>query len=100
MAETASTASMSSPAPTGRRALQRAGIVAGGFATVLVGLALIPLPGPGTLVVFAGLTVLRKEFPSAGRAADRIKGAATTMISTVRRRSDAAGPSTDRAVAP
>lgn len=67
-----------------RRPLRRAGVAAGGVATVLVGVALIPLPGPGTLVVFAGLTVLRKEFPSAGRAADRIKGVATTAVSRVR----------------
>ncbi|OFW65859.1 MAG: hypothetical protein A2Z12_04855 [Actinobacteria bacterium RBG_16_68_21] len=65
--------------------MRRAGVAAGGVATVLVGLALIPLPGPGTLVVFAGLTVLRKEFPSAGRAADRIKGLVTSVVSRVRR---------------
>lgn len=78
-----------------RRALRRAGIAAGGATTVLVGIALIPLPGPGTVVVLAGLTVLRKEFPMAGRAADRIKGIATSAISRVRRTRRA-----KRAVAP
>jgi len=73
------------PTTTSRRALRRAGIAAGGTTTVLVGIALIPLPGPGTLVVLAGLTVLRKEFPVAGRAADRIKGLASSAVSRLRR---------------
>ncbi len=83
------------PTTPSRRALRRAGIAAGGATTVLVGIALIPLPGPGTLVVLAGLTVLRKEFPVAGRAADRIKGVATSAISRIRR-----SRRPERAVAP
>ena len=33
-----------------------------GFAIIVTGLALIPLPGPGWLIVFAGLAVLSTEF--------------------------------------
>lgn len=41
-----------------------------GVAIVAGGLALIPLPGPGWLIVFAGLAVLATEFAWAGRLLD------------------------------
>jgi hypothetical protein len=53
---------------------------------VLLGFALLPLPGPGTLVILGGLAVLRKEFPVAGKAADGIKGAARKAMSVTSRR--------------
>ncbi|HSM02958.1 MAG TPA: PGPGW domain-containing protein [Acidimicrobiia bacterium] len=70
---------------SGRGAFRRAGVAVAGGATVLVGVALIPLPGPGTLVVLGGLAVLRKEFPAAGRAADGIRSAARNTTRRVRR---------------
>lgn len=33
-----------------------------GFLVVVIGLILVPLPGPGWLVVFAGLAILSIEF--------------------------------------
>ena len=39
-----------------------------GFATVLLGLVLVPLPGPGWVVVFAGLSILSTRFTWARRA--------------------------------
>jgi len=41
------------------------GVVGGGI--VLLGLAFIPLPGPGWLIVFAGLAILATEFEAADR---------------------------------
>ncbi len=38
-----------------------------GFAIIIGGLALIPLPGPGWLIVFAGLALLATEFEWAER---------------------------------
>lgn len=38
-----------------------------GIAVVIVGLILIPLPGPGWLIVFLGLAILGTEFPAAHR---------------------------------
>jgi uncharacterized protein (TIGR02611 family) len=38
-----------------------------GFAIIVAGLALIPLPGPGWLIVFAGLALLSTEFTWAER---------------------------------
>lgn len=72
--------------PATRRSMRRATVAASGGATVLLGIALLPLPGPGTVVILAGLTVLRKEFPVAGKAADGIKSAATKAISVASRK--------------
>ncbi len=49
-----------------------------GTIVVLVGIALIPLPGPGWLIVFAGLAILATEFEWADRllqfARDKVLG--------------------------
>ena len=45
----------------------RVGVAVIGFAIIVTGLALIPLPGPGWLIVFAGLAVLSTEFAWAER---------------------------------
>lgn len=49
-----------------------------GAVIVIGGVALIPLPGPGWLIVFAGLAVLATEFAWAGRlldfARDKVRG--------------------------
>lgn len=45
-----------------------------GVLTVVVGLFLIPLPGPGWLIVFAGLALLATEFAWAGRLLDYARG--------------------------
>ena len=38
-----------------------------GLIVVIIGLLLVPLPGPGWLVVFLGLAILGLEFPAANR---------------------------------
>ncbi|MEV7807388.1 TIGR02611 family protein [Microbispora sp. NPDC088329] len=64
--------------PAGRLTLR---IVIGviGAALVIAGLIMVPFPGPGWLVVFAGLAVLATEFPWASRllefAKDKVKAA-------------------------
>ena len=47
--------------------IRRAAIVAGGFALLAVGLALLVLPGPGIPVLVAGLGLLSLEFEWARR---------------------------------
>ena len=47
--------------------LYRLGVALLGTLIVLIGLALIPLPGPGWLIVFAGLALLATEFAWASR---------------------------------
>jgi uncharacterized protein (TIGR02611 family) len=54
-------------ADTHANRVYRAAVGAVGTFVVLLGLALVPLPGPGWLVVFLGLAVLGTEFSSAQR---------------------------------
>lgn len=76
----------SNPDLATKRTGRRATVAVSGGATVLLGIALLPLPGPGTVVILAGLAVLRREFPVAGRAADGIKSAATKAASMANRK--------------
>lgn len=48
----------------------RIGVGVLGGAIVIVGLALVPLPGPGWLIVFLGLGILATEFAWAERLLD------------------------------
>lgn len=45
-----------------------------GGLVVLVGLVMIPYPGPGWLVVFAGLAILATEFEFAAKVLEYAKG--------------------------
>ena len=54
-----------------RSKVVRAAVVLAGFVVVLVGIALIPLPGPGLLVTAGGLTLLALEFVWAERVLER-----------------------------
>jgi len=53
----------------GRRVL----ITAVGGTVLAAGIVLMPLPGPGTLIVAGGLSILSREYPAAGRVLDRVK---------------------------
>jgi len=44
-----------------------------GFALIVAGIILLPLPGPGWLIIFAGLAVLATEYVWARRALDETK---------------------------
>jgi uncharacterized protein (TIGR02611 family) len=57
-----------------RHILVRVGIVVVGTLVLLVGLALLALPGPGLVVVALGLGLLATEIPFAARLLERIKG--------------------------
>lgn len=59
------------------------GIVGG--LVVLIGLVLVPYPGPGWLIVFAGLAILATEFEFASRALDYAKGKYDTWSDWLRR---------------
>jgi uncharacterized protein (TIGR02611 family) len=52
--------------PAGRIAW-RIGVTIVGVLVVLVGIVLLPLPGPGWLIIFAGLGVLSTEYAWAAR---------------------------------
>jgi hypothetical protein len=76
-----------------RKAGRKAKVGAAGAATVALGVVLLPLPGPGTLVILGGLTMLGKEFPVAQRLADKGWRSAGRLIGLYRRRTSPVGPS-------
>ncbi len=67
----------------------RAAVVLAGIVVLLVGLALIPLPGPGLLVVAVGLAVLALEFAWAERLLERTIDRMEQASETVKRASRA-----------
>lgn len=56
-----------------RRHLRRAGITVAGGIVLLAGAAMLVLPGPGLLVVLAGLLVLASEYPAVERFVDPVR---------------------------
>lgn len=58
--------------PVIRHSKRIATAISGG-AVVLVGFVLIPYPGPGWLIVFAGFAILATEFVFAARALEWLK---------------------------
>ncbi len=53
--------------------LKRATVLVAGVALLLVGIALLVLPGPGLLLVLAGLLVLSSEFPAVARYVNPVR---------------------------
>jgi uncharacterized protein (TIGR02611 family) len=49
------------------RAPYRLVVALAGLTVIVVGLILVPLPGPGWLIVFVGVAILGSEFPAAHR---------------------------------
>lgn len=56
-----------------RSLIMRLAIIIGGSLIVLLGIVLIPFPGPGLVIIAFGLTILALEVPFAARMLDRIK---------------------------
>jgi putative transmembrane protein PGPGW len=53
--------------------VKRVTIAVGGGIVLLVGIALLVLPGPGLLLVLAGLLILASEFPSLEKHIDPVR---------------------------
>ncbi len=66
------------PAPW--RAARKVAVGFAGVVVIAVGVVLIPLPGPGWLIVFTGMAILATEFPAARRTLDRAKARARRLI--------------------
>jgi hypothetical protein len=54
----------------GGGALRRWGLIVGGALTALAGIVLLPLPGPGLLVIIAGVLLMAQESRAAASALD------------------------------
>lgn len=67
------TAGSASRAESLRRLLRRLAIGGVGAVVVVVGLLLVPLPGPGWAIVFAGVALLGTEFSWAERLLQAVR---------------------------
>jgi uncharacterized protein (TIGR02611 family) len=56
---------------------------------LLIGVVLLPLPGPGWLIIFAGLGVLATEYPWAERLLASVKKVEARWRTWLRRRNKA-----------
>lgn len=52
----------------------KVGVAVIGVLVIVVGLVLVPLPGPGWLIVFLGVALLGTEFPAAHRITQWVRG--------------------------
>lgn len=86
---------MSSPRSVFRfigRSGKRVAITVVGGAVLVAGLFMLVLPGPGILVVLAGLAILGTEYAWARRAMDAARRRAKDVAARVRRRRAAGKP--------
>ncbi|HVD15451.1 MAG TPA: PGPGW domain-containing protein [Actinomycetota bacterium] len=65
---------------------RRIGVLVVGLALLVVGVVLLVLPGPGLLVILAGLALLATEYAWARRLLVRVREGAKQLGSQVRRR--------------
>lgn len=70
------------------RHAKKVGIGIIGGIIVLAGIIAIPYPGPGWLMVFAGLAILATEFDSAQRILDRLRVKYDNWMEWLRRQSN------------
>ena len=68
------------------RSGKRIAVTVVGAALVVLGLAMLVLPGPGLLVVFAGFAVLATEYVWAATAVERAKALGTAAKNRITRR--------------
>ena len=64
----------------------RVSVAAAGFAILGVGLVMLVTPGPGLLVIIAGLAILAHQFTWAARALDKAKARAAQAREAAMRR--------------
>ena len=68
--------------------VRRVAVAIIGTFLILVGAALLVLPGPGIVVILAGVAVLSLEFEWAGRLVDRVR----SLVNRIRRRGGSPDP--------
>jgi len=64
----------------------RLSVAAMGFSVLTVGLVMLVTPGPGLLVIIAGLAILAHQFAWAARALEKAKGRAAQAKQAALRR--------------
>lgn len=72
-----------------RRNGKRVGVTIAGFAVLLAGVAMLVLPGPGIVVIIAGLAILSSEYVWAQRLLAKAKEKANQAKDAVFKKQDA-----------
>jgi tellurite resistance protein TerC len=67
------------------RFIKRVGIAIGGFTVLIIGIAMIVLPGPAVIVIPAGLAILALEFAWAKRLLVEVKERGSGFLRRPRR---------------
>jgi len=67
---------------------RRIAIIVGGFTVLVVGIAMLVLPGPGLIVIPVGLGILGLEFAWARRWLHKVKERGEALVKTVKRGRD------------
>lgn len=68
--------------------LRKIGVLLIGIPLIILGIILIPLPGPGLLVSFLGLFILSIEFEMARKHRDRLHKHVKKIVKEAKDRSD------------
>lgn len=71
-----------------KKAARKVAVGALGFPVVLVGIALLVLPGPGLLVILVGLIIISWEFDWAKRYVDMLRDRLNKVSQAARARKD------------
>ncbi|HEU0102431.1 MAG TPA: PGPGW domain-containing protein [Mycobacteriales bacterium] len=64
--------------------LRKVAVLIAGSVVILAGIAMLVLPGPGWITIFAGLALLAREFPWAARLLQASKRVAARLWARVR----------------
>lgn len=67
------------------KSVRKIGLIAAGITLLAVGFIMLFLPGPGVVIMIAGLSLLAREFRWAELALARVRHAATGVSNAVRR---------------
>ena len=77
----------SNPVTTGLQRAKRLIKIVVGFTLLIIGVAMLVLPGPGLVMIMLALAILAAEFVWAKRLLDRMKSAARGAADAIRRKS-------------
>jgi tellurite resistance protein TerC len=61
-------------------------IIVGGFTVLVIGVAMIVLPGPAFVVIPVGLGILSLEFAWARRWLEKVKERSEALVNTVKKK--------------
>ncbi|OLT30267.1 hypothetical protein BJF79_39305 [Actinomadura sp. CNU-125] len=84
---TETAANGASPAPRRRlRPVRKIAVAVAGTVVIAAGIVMLVIPGPGVVVILAGIGLLGTEFPAAKRVSDRAYGYIKAAWAKIRRK--------------